>query len=86
MKGHGLPAEFPVRPSDALIAEVVVHVMVQPKVEYMTARELSQAAVEAVRSAVRRAEQVGHQHRLTDRVSLGMSEAVELRNRSVAIG
>ena len=45
----------------------------------MTARELSQAAVEAVRIAVRRAEQEGHQHRLTDRVSLGMSEMVELR-------
>ena len=31
MKGHGLPAEFPIRPQDALFAEIIVHVMVSRK-------------------------------------------------------
>jgi hypothetical protein len=81
-----LVGEFPVRPCDALFAEVVVHVMVKPNDKEMTAKELAQAAVEAVRNAVRRAEQAGHEHRLKDQVALGMSESVELRNQTVAIG
>ena len=64
-----------------MFVEVVVNVMVTPNDEEMTARELGEAAVEAVRNAVLRAEERGHQHRLKDRVSLGMSEVVELRNQ-----
>jgi hypothetical protein len=81
-----LPTEFPVRPEDALTVEIVVHVMVIPKDEAMPARELAQAAVEAVRNAVRRAEKEGHEHRLKDQVTLGMSEVVELRDRIVVTG
>ena len=81
-----LLGKYPVRPADALELEVIVHVLVIPSHEEMTAKELTQAALEAVRNAVRRAEQEGHQHRLRDQVSLGMSEAVELRNQSVIPG
>jgi len=75
-----------VRPQDAAFFEVVVNVMVQPKVEELTARELSQAAVDAVLNAVRHAEERGHQHRLGDRVSLGMSEVVALKSMLTAVG
>ncbi len=79
----GLLGEYPVRLEDVFFAEVVVKVMVQPKVEGLTAGELSRAAVEAVRNAVRRAEQEGHRHGLKDRAALGMSEAVELKDQIV---
>jgi hypothetical protein len=81
-----LLGDFPVRPQDALFAEVTVHVMVKPNDEEMTARELGDAAVEAVGNAVWHAEQEGHQHRLKDQVSLGMSQVVELRNMMTAVG
>ena len=81
-----LLGKHPVRPQDALIAEVVVNVTVMPKSEEMTAKELSRAAVEAVSNAVRIAEERGHQHRLADRVSLGMSEVVELKSMITVVG
>jgi len=81
-----LLGKHPVRPQDSAFFEVVVHVMVQPKAEGLIARELGAAAVEAVRSAIRLAEERGHRHRLGDRVSLGMSEVVELRNQIVVYG
>jgi hypothetical protein len=81
-----LLGEYPVRPQDALAVEVIVHVMVTPRNEEMTARELAEAAVEAVRNAVHDAERRGHRHRLEDQVSLGMSDVVELHNQLTAIG
>jgi hypothetical protein len=81
-----LLGKFPVRVEDACFAEVVVNVMVQPRVEALTARELGEAAVEAVRSAIRLAEERGHQHRLGDRAALGMSEVVALQNQIVVYG
>ena len=81
-----LLGEYPVRPQDAMFAEVVVHVMVTPKSEDMTARELGEAAIEAVANAVHDAEQRGHYHRQEGRVSLGMSAVVELHNQLTVIG
>ena len=81
-----LLAKHLVRPQDALFAEVVVNVMVQPRVEGLTARDLGEAAVEATRNAIRLAEQRGHQHRLGNRVALGISEVLELRNLVIACG
>lgn len=81
-----LLGKCPVRPQDAVFAEVVVNVMVQPNNEEMTAKELGEVAVEAIRNAVLRAEKEGHQHRLKDRISLGVSEVVELRNQFTAVG
>jgi hypothetical protein len=81
-----LLGECVVRPQDSAFFEVVVNVMVQPKVEELTARELGEAAVDAVQSAIRLAEERGHQHRLGDRVTLGMSEVAALRNQIVAYG
>ena len=71
---------YPVRPQDAVFADVVVHVMTQPKGEGMTAKQLGEAAVEAVLNAVHGAEEQGHRYRLKERVSLGMSQAAELGN------
>ena len=81
-----LLGKCPVRPQDAVVAEVVVNVIVTPNNEEMAAKELGEAAVEAVRNAVLRAEKEGHQHRLKDRVSLGVSEVVELRNQFTVVG
>jgi hypothetical protein len=75
-----LLGRFPVRPQDALAVEVVVHVMLIPNDEEMAADEMAKAAVEAVSNAVRDAEKRGHRHRLEGRVSLGMSQTVEMRN------
>ena len=61
-----LLGNIPSVPQDAVFAEVVVNVMVQPNDEEMTARELGEAAVEAVLNAVHRAEKQGHRHRLKD--------------------
>ena len=80
-----LLGKHPVRPQDSLFAEVIVHVMVQPKSEEMTAMELSEAAVEAVRNAVRVTEERGHQHHLEGQVSLGAG-TVELRSLTTAVG
>ncbi len=77
---------YPVRPQDAVFAEVVVNVMVTPNDEEMTAEELGEAAVEAVLNAVHHAEEQGHRYRLKGRVSLGMSEAAELRNLQTMVG
>ncbi len=81
-----LLGEFPIRPQDGLTVEVVVHVMAIPKSEDISARELAQAAVEAVGNAVCRAEKKGHEHRLKDRVSLGMSDVVEMKDMTAVIG
>ena len=54
-----LLGDHPVRPEDSVFAEVVVNVMAQPLGEGLTARELGEAAVEAVLDAVQRAEKQG---------------------------
>lgn len=56
----------------------------QAKREEMTARDLAKAAVEAVRNAVRQAEQVGFSHHLQGQVGLGEG-TVELRNQTVVV-
>jgi hypothetical protein len=76
----------PIRARDAVFAEVVVNVMVQPKVEGLTAGQLGDAAMEAVRNAIRLAEKRGHHHRLADQAELGMSEVVKLKSLIVANG
>jgi hypothetical protein len=76
----------PVRPQDAVGVDVVVHVLVQPLGEGLTARELGEAAVEAVLNAVHGAEKHGHRHHLEGRVSLCMSQAAELDNLQTAVG
>ena len=81
-----LLGEYPVRPCDALFAEVVVNVMVQPNDEEITARDLAQAAVEAVRNALRQAEKAGLRHRMEGRVSMGFGEVVELKNQLTTTG
>ena len=81
-----LLGEYPIRPQDALTVEVVVHVMIVPNSQDISAKELARAAVEAVSNAVSRAEKEGHEHRLKNQVSLGMSEVVELRNMLPVIG
>jgi hypothetical protein len=80
-----LLGEHPVRPQDALFAEVVVNVMVKPNDEEMAARTLANAAVEAVRNAVRQGEEAGFRHGLQGQVSLGAG-TVELRNQTMAVG
>ena len=67
----------PVRPEDAVFADVVVHVMAQPKGDGMTAKQLGEAVVEAVLNAVHGAEEQGHRFRLQDRVALCASQAAE---------
>jgi hypothetical protein len=81
-----LLGKYPVRPQDAVFAEVVVHVMAEPIAEELTARELGEVAVEAVLNAVHHAEEQGHRYRLKDRVRLGMSQAAELRNLQTIVG
>ena len=81
-----LLGKYPVRPQDAVFAEVVVNVMVTPIAEELTARELGEAAVEAVLNAVHHAEESGHQYQLKDRVRLGMSQVAELRNMQTVVG
>ena len=76
-----LLGQFPVRPQDSAFFQVVVNVMVQPKAEGLTARELGEAAVEAVANAVA----AGFRHRLGDRAALGAG-TVELRNQIVVYG
>ena len=80
-----LLGDEPVRPQDAVAVEITVHVMVIPTSEDISARDLAQAAVEAVRNAVRQAEAAGFRHRLEDRVSLGAG-TVELRNIVTTVG
>ena len=76
---------FPVRPCDALAVEVTVQVLVIPKSEEMSAKKLAKAAVEAVRNAVRQAEEAGFRYHLHGKVSLGAG-TVDLRNLSVLLG
>ncbi len=81
-----LLGKYPVRCQDALVAEIVVHVMVQPKVDGLTAGQLGDAAVEAVKNAIRLAENRGHQYRLADQAELGMSEVVEMKSLIIVNG
>ena len=81
-----LLGKYPVRPQDSAFFEVLVNVMLQPRVKELTARELGEAAVEAVRNAIRLAKERGHQHRLGDRAALGMSEVTALANQIVVYG
>jgi hypothetical protein len=76
----------PVRPQDAIGVDVLVHVLVQPLGEGMTARELGEAAVEATLNALHRAEKQGHRHHLEGRVSLCMSQVAEVANLQTAVG
>ena len=80
-----LLGQFPVRPQDSAFFEVIVNVMVQPKAEGLTARELGEAAVEAVADAVGQGEKASFQYRLKDRAALGAG-TVELRNQIVVYG
>jgi len=72
---------FPVRRADALFVEVVVNVMVAPNDEEFSAKELAEAAVEAVRNAVRQGEEAGFRHDLQGRIALGAGTIV-LRNQT----
>ncbi len=63
-----------VRTSDAMLVEVMVTVQIIPTAKNITAKALSQAAVEAVDHAVRKAEQEGFQHRLNDQVEMGVGQ------------
>ncbi len=63
-----------VRTSDAMLVEVMVTVQVIPTAKDITAKALSQAAVEAVGNAVRKSEQEGFRHRLNDQVEMGVGE------------
>ena len=65
--------------------QVLVNVMVAPTREGMTFKELSTAVVEAVKNAVRRAEQDGFQHGLVGQVSMGAGP-VELNNEFALFG
>ena len=76
----------PVRPQDAVGVDVLVHVLVQPKEEGLTARELGEAAVEAVLNAVHHAEKQGHRHHLAGKVVLCVSQAAEVDNLQTAVG
>ena len=77
--------KHPVRPQDALFAEVVVNVMVVPKSEEMTAQELGKAAVEAVANAICEGEKAGLRHHLEGKVTLGAG-TVELKNQIIVHG
>jgi hypothetical protein len=80
-----LLGDCPVSSQDAVFAEVVVNMMVQPDHEEITARELAKAAVEAVADAVRQGEKVGFRHHLERRISLGAG-TVELHDLIVTVG
>ena len=75
---------YPVRPQDMVFVEVVVNIQAQAKNEEMKARELATAAVEAVRNAVRKAEEAGFSHHLQAHVALGAG-TVELKNQTVVV-
>ena len=81
-----LLGRHPVRPQDAVSVDVVVHVLVQPRDEGLTARELGETAVEATLNAVHHAEKQGHRHHLQERVSMCMSQAAEVANLQTAVG
>ena len=80
-----LLGQFPVSPLDSAFFEILVKIMVQPKVEGLTARDLGAAAVEAVADAVGQGEKAGFRHRLGDRAILGAG-TVELKDQIVVIG
>jgi hypothetical protein len=63
-----------VRTSDAMLVEVMLTIQVIPTAKDITAKALSQAAVEAVSNAVRKVEAEGFQHRLKDQVEMGVGD------------
>jgi hypothetical protein len=71
--------------ADSLAVEVLVHLLVVPEIDNLSIRELSQAAVEAVRNAVARAEQDGFQHRLVGKVTMGAGP-VQIYEATVVVG
>jgi hypothetical protein len=77
--------ETAVTPTDALAVEVLVPMLVVPTTNSLAKRALAQAAVEAVRNAVARAEQVGFEHRLKEKVTIG-SGPVKLHEVMVLVG
>jgi len=81
-----LLGKYPVRPQDAVAVEVLVHVMVIPKSKEMPAKDLGEAALDAVRNAVRLAEEQGHHHRLERQVDLDISQVMELKSLTTAVG
>ena len=81
----GLLEEAPVTTSDSLAVAVLVHLLVVPEIDTLTIKALSQAAVEAVRNAVARAEQDGFQHRLVGKVTMGAGP-VQIYEATVVVG
>ncbi len=77
--------ESPVNTTDSLAVEVIVHLLVVPAIDTLTIRDLSQAAVEAVRNAVAHAEQEGFCHKLVGKVTMGAGP-VKIHEATVAIG
>ena len=63
-----------VRTSDAILVEVMVTIQVIPTAKDIAAKALTEAAVEAVGNAVRKAEQEGFQHPLKDEVAMGVGQ------------
>ncbi len=77
--------EAPVKTTDSLAVEVIVHLLVVPEIDTLTIRTLSQAAVEAVRNAVAHAEKEGFQHKLVGNVTMGAGP-VRVYEATVAVG
>jgi len=63
-----------VRTSDAILVEVMVTIQVIPTAKDIAAKTLTEAAVEAVGNAVRKAEQDGFQHPLKAEVEMGVGQ------------
>jgi hypothetical protein len=74
-----------VRVQDAVAVEVLVHMAVRPIEKDLTLKALLNATLESVENAVRRAEQMGFEHQLAGKISLGAGP-VELHNQIVAFG
>ena len=77
-----LLAEGVVRTSECLEVRVLVYVQVVPTTKEMTARELDEAALEAVENAVRQGEKEGFRHPLVGEVSMAVGE-VELHGNYI---
>ena len=56
------------------MVEVLVTIQVIPTAKDITAKALTEVAVEAVGNAVRKAEQDGFRHRLKDQVEMGVGQ------------
>ena len=69
----------------ALAVEVLINMLVVPITNSLAKRVLAQAAVEAVRHVVARAEMEGFQHKLVGKVTLGAGP-IQLHEVMVLIG